>query len=106
MPADALSRLSRWFAAHCDGEREHHHGLSITSTDNPGWWMKVDLTATELAGRSFGPVSEGIGPNRHPAAERWIDCHLMGHEWHGAGDETRLKEIVEIFLDWAEAEGP
>ena len=24
---------------------------------------------------------------------------------HGAGDETRLKGIIEIFTDWAEAIG-
>lgn len=103
MPADTLARLSRWFAAHCDGEREHHHGLSIISTDNPGWWMTVDLTATELAARPFAPVSDGIGPDGHPAADRWLDCRINGHEWHGAGDATRLEEIIEIFLAWTEA---
>jgi len=103
MPADALSRLARWFAAHCDGEREHHHGVSLTSTDNPGWWMKIDLTATELASRPFAPVRQGIGRNGHPKAARWLRCQIEGSIWHGAGDETRLKEIIEIFLNWAEA---
>ena len=60
MPADALTRLSRWYAAHCDGEREHHHGITLTSLDNPGWWMKVDLSGTELATRDFPRVSEGV----------------------------------------------
>jgi hypothetical protein len=102
MPADALTRLSRWYAAHCDGEREHHHGITVTSLDNPGWWMKVDLTGTELAARSFPRVSEGIGSNGHPAADHWLDCRIEDNVWHGAGDETRLKQIIEIFLNWAE----
>jgi hypothetical protein len=102
MPADALTRLAHWFAAHCDGEREHHHGVSLTSLDNPGWWIKIDLTATELAGRSFAPMLESIGPGGHPAGDRWLHCRLEGNVWNGTGDETRLKQIIEIFLDWAE----
>jgi len=34
MGNDPLPRLSRWFAAHCDGKGEHQHGTSIQTTDN------------------------------------------------------------------------
>jgi hypothetical protein len=105
MSADALTRLASWFAANCDGEREQHHGISIVSTDNPGWWMTVDLHGMPLAAKAFAPLSEGIGPRGHPVAERWLDCRIKDNEWHGAGDATRLNEIVGIFLDWAEGAG-
>jgi len=101
MTQDLLARLKLWFAAHCDGEWEHDRGISITTTDNPGWWVKVALDGTKLAGRDFIPVSENIDPGGHPCASRWLHCSIADGQWQGAGDETRLDEILEIFLTWA-----
>ena len=103
MSNDLLARLSRWFAAHCDGEWEHHHGVSIQTTDNPGWWIKIALEGAELAGRDFAALSENIDPYGLPAGARWLHCSLKDGKWHGAGDETRLEQIVTIFLNWAES---
>jgi Immunity protein 53 len=101
--APTFDALGRWFAAHCDGEWEHAYGVSITSTDNPGWWMKVDLTGTALAGRSFTPMRIGVDESKEPIAPSWLCCEVRDGIWHGAGDPTRLPEIVRRFLDWAEA---
>jgi len=101
MTHDLLPRLTRWFAAHCDGEWEHSQGISIVSTDNPGWWVKIKVKQAELAGRDF-VVSENIDANGFPSALRWLHCHLKDGQWHGAGDETRLEQIIAIFLAWAE----
>jgi hypothetical protein len=103
MGSDLLPRLMRWYAAHCDGEWEHGGGISITTTDNPGWWVKVALAGTELAGRGFDAVSDNIDARGFPAGSRWLHCSLRDGQWHGAGDETRLEEIIAIFLGWAEA---
>ena len=96
-----LADLARWYAAQCDGAWEHHHAVSLTSLDNPGWWLKVDLTGTALAGRAFAAVADNVDPEGHPQGPRWLHCRLQGDTWHGAGDETRLAEIVRRFLDWA-----
>jgi hypothetical protein len=100
-PISSLSLLARWYAANCNGEWEHHHGISITSTDNPGWWIKVGLRGTALAERSFEPVAEGLDAAGFPAQLRWLHCCVRGDEWHGAGDETRLEELVNRFLRWS-----
>jgi hypothetical protein len=112
MSQDALLRLSRWFAAHCDGEWEHHQGISIESCDNPGWWVKINLKGTNVAGKPFEPVRQNIGDDGHVLADpkadsyapmpQWLHCHIRDGVWHGAGDETRLAEILTIFLEWAE----
>jgi hypothetical protein len=104
MSSDLLSKLSRWFAAHCDGEREHHHGISIETTDNPGWWVRVGLSRTELADRDFAILSENIDASGFPQGPRWLHCCLKNGQWHGAGDETRLEQIIATFLAWAESE--
>jgi hypothetical protein len=32
----------------------------------------------------------------------WLHGCLKEGKWHGAGDETRLEQIITIFLAWAE----
>jgi hypothetical protein len=98
---DDLSKLARWFARHCDGTWEQHRGISVQSTDNPGWWVKIDLTRTALEVRPFAEVSEGVDDKGFPTAARWLHCHLQDEQWHGAGDPTRLPEIISRFLAWA-----
>lgn len=42
-----LSDLQDWFARQCDGDWEHQAGISIETTDNPGWFVQVDLNGLD-----------------------------------------------------------
>ena len=99
----SIARLSRWFQAHCDGTREHSHGITIATTDNPGWWVKIDLASTHLAARPFAEVAEGVDAARHPRADSWLSCRVIDEVWNGAGSPDRLDDILQCFLDWAGA---
>lgn len=101
----ALARLQRWYAAHCDGTWEHHHGISITSCDNPGWWVKVALAGTPLRGTAFAEVADGVDAQRNPTRASWLSCRVEDDVWHGAGDAAKLEVILEAFLAWAESHG-
>ena len=103
MLANHLRELQHWFATHCDGAREHRYGISIQTTDNPGWWVKIDLHDSELAEESFTTIARNVDPNGFPLGPYWLICRLHDGQWHGAGDETRLEEILSIFLTWAAA---
>ena len=96
-----LAQLSDWHSRHCDGEREQWYGITIQTTDNPGWWVKIDLTGTALAARRFERVAEAVDANGYPAAARWLHCQVSGNVWLGAGDGSRLDEIISRFLSWA-----
>ena len=98
----SLSRLTTWYVEQCDGSWEHHQGISIQSTDNPGWWVKISLDKTDLMQKAFAPVMIGINSHGHPAAKSWLQCGVRAGTWEGAGDETRLEEIIDRFLAWAE----
>lgn len=37
--ATAVAEIQNWFAERCDGFWEHRLGVSIESTDNPGWLL-------------------------------------------------------------------
>lgn len=97
-----LRRLGDWLSRRCDGDWEHHKGVTITSLDNPGWWVKIDVDGTPLAHRPFEALADGVDAQRVPRATRWMCCHLDGTVWNGACDPTRLDEVLEIFLAWVE----
>ena len=99
-----LDELSAWHAAQCDGEWEHDHGISVQSCDNPGWWVKIDVRQTPLAGRAFAPMQEGVDAEGFQTGPRWISCRIKDEIWHGAGDESRLEEILSCFLAWSRSE--
>jgi Immunity protein 53 len=99
---NALNRLQTWYKAQCNGTWEHSHGIRIETCDNPGWWVKIDLSGTSLQGRPFTEVAEGIDNQRFPLGPKWLSCRIEDNTWHGVGDEAKLKCILETFLGWAD----
>jgi Immunity protein 53 len=95
MPRDVLGELQVWFRAHCDGDWEHSNGLSITTLDNPGWSIEIQLSGTELESRSF-PRHED-----HRSVEDWIVCWQDEMTFRCACGPLNLTESIAIFLDWA-----
>lgn len=51
----------------------------------------------------FAEIAEGVDAQRFALGSSWLSCRSENGLWHGAGDETRLEHILEIFLAWAEA---
>jgi hypothetical protein len=101
--ASPLDRLARWYHCQCDGQWEHHQGVQIQSLDNPGWLVKINLTGTPLAGRRFPAIRTNTSTTGWPQSGRWLHCEVVENIWQGAGDETKLTEILELFLAWGEA---
>jgi hypothetical protein len=98
-----FARLQTWYSRQCNGIWEHASGISISTCDNPGWWVKVNLLGTPLQSFAFSEVSEGVDARRFALGSSWLNCRIESGTWHGAGDETKLERILETFLDWAEA---
>jgi hypothetical protein len=98
---DIFADLQEWYISNCNGEWEHHHGISIESCDNPGWWVKIDLTGTELLNKQFESVIRGDVHGNLDPQPPWLHCYIEGGKWNGSGDATTLAEILEIFLKWA-----
>ena len=93
-----LSKLMAWYSAHCDGEWEHGYGVSITTLDNPGWILKVNLVGTNLEGASMVPISEDldVGPLEGDGLP-WIECYIREDQFVGASDPTQLSRLISTF---------
>ena len=99
---NTLARLQTWYLAQCNGEWEHSSGVNIQSCDNPGWWVTINLTGTALQTQQFAEIAEGVDDLRFALGSHWLSCYIENGTWHGAGDETMLVRILEVFLGWAE----
>lgn len=104
MRDETLTRLQAWYQKQCDGEWENDRGVSIESTDNPGWWVKIDLRGTGLENKSFAEVRRGEAETLDPQPP-WMRCYVDDQRvFNGAGDPTTLHDILNVFLDWAALE--
>lgn len=68
---DVLKWIEGWYAANCDGEWEHHEGISIRTIDNPGWRISINLDGTPMEGRDFSMKIER-------SDQDWLVCWLAG----------------------------
>ena len=74
-PMSTLTKLQNWFQQQCDGEWEHRYGLTLRSTDNPGWWVTIDLRGTALEQQTFVPIMRGDFANGNPQPP-WLHCYV------------------------------
>lgn len=87
-----LERIQQWYAAQCNGEWEHDHGVSIGTIDNPGWSVSIDLIGTSLE-----PVT--MPPHKHDNGEDdWVFCEISDGKFAGHGDSSKLSFILELFI--------
>ena len=101
MPMDIFTELQRWYESQCNGDWEHHNGITIESCDNPGWWVKIDLAGTPLIDKAFTPVVRGDVLGNLDPQPPWLHCYVEDKKWNGSGDPSTLPEILEIFLTWS-----
>jgi len=94
---DLLTALQDWYAFQCDGEWEHQHGVKIESCDNPGWRVKIDLIGTALQSRPFAAVVENVSAEGFQVGPCWLHCYVENGVWNGAGDETKLSDVLRTF---------
>ncbi|HVG62554.1 MAG TPA: immunity 53 family protein [Hyalangium sp.] len=104
---DDLEWLERWYSAQCNGDWEHHRGVTIQSLDNPGWLVTIDLEGTELEARMADALvlRDGDPPsteNGLMGGPDWIECAIKGGRFTGAGDPGKLRTILHCFRAWAE----
>lgn len=96
MMDDLLEQFERWYVSHCDGVWEHQYGIRIETLDNPGWRVEVDLSGTPLLLVDYKELTV------ERTATNWVKCRVKGGKFEGFGGPENLKELVQLFLKWAE----
>ena len=96
--ADELTELQEWYASQCNGDWEHDQRIRISTIDNPGWSLSINLEDTDLEGQAFADVEE-----RYDHPTDWLRCWVGEGQFQGAGGPYQLPRILRIFLAWAAA---
>lgn len=93
---DVLDWLAHWYEAQCDGDWEHSFGPSISTLDNPGWSLKIDLAGTDCDGRTLDRIK-----HNYEHETDWWTCWTEGNVFHASGGPLQLRSLLEAFRDWA-----
>ena len=94
--SDTLSWLQHWYQAQANGDWEHQHGISITTIDNPGWRVAIELRGTSLATKSFCRLET------ENSESDWMHCWIDGDVFNIACGSLNLTRALSIFRDWVE----
>jgi len=49
-----------WYQQYCDGDREHRETIRISTMDNPGWYVFIDLEWTDSENKPFQTIENDI----------------------------------------------
>ena len=88
--------IQAWYATQANGEWEHEYGIEISTLDNPGWQVSIDLPGTLLGDRPYEPKEV------HRGEHDWIVTKVEGGKFVGACGPTGLGEVLYRFRLWVE----
>jgi len=89
-----INRLQFWYASHCDGEWEHHHGINIDTLDNTGWSVSIDIPPVEAAGDAGARAGSS-----HDDPSSWYDWRVEDGRFLGVCGPLSLGVLIEAFFD-------
>jgi hypothetical protein len=95
MKINVVEWLQFWLTKLANGDWEHGHGIRISSLDNPGWCIEIDLSDTGLEKKSFEMIKFDHGESD------WMTCRVVGEQFQAYGDARKLEIILKIFANWA-----
>jgi hypothetical protein len=88
--------LQLWYSNQCDGDWEHQYGIQLTTIDNPGWYLVVDLIYTP-----FQDLIIEI-ENFDVSETDWYGYKVQEGKFEGFGDPSKLEILIGKFKEIVE----
>ena len=98
MSNDILTWIQGWYADQCNGDWEHLLGIKISTLDNPGWTISINLEETGLEAKTFPAMEIERSEND------WIHAFIKEGSFFGACGPHNLDELLNAFRKWVEAD--
>jgi hypothetical protein len=90
----SLSTLEKWYSGRCNGDWEHSFGVEISTLDNPGWSVEIDLHDTGKQKTTFERIRIDRSPNN------WIQYWAEKEKFQIRCGPPNLSEAIAIFARW------
>ena len=97
-----IEEIQKWYHSQCNEDWEHGLGVSVETLDNPGWSVKIDIEDTELENRAYEEFSYGTGDEADTSGNDWLITKIENRQFVGCGGPYKLKEILSLFISWAQ----
>lgn len=91
MRQSVLQWIQTWYQSECNGDWEHRFGVHITTLDNPGWSVDIDITETELDGLEVDYQLE------EKSEDDWHGISVKKNKYTASGDPSKLELLLENF---------
>lgn len=88
--------IQHWFKNNCDGDWEHGNGIQITTIDNPGWDVEIDISNTSLANIEIPWVLN------ESSKQDWYGVKIENHVFNASGDSGKLTFLLGLFKEMIE----
>jgi hypothetical protein len=89
-----IERIQSWYLSNCNGDWEHSYGIEISTLDNPGWKVIIDISDTCLENKLFKNIKVELNETN------WVHCYVVDGKFKGYGGVENLEEILSIFFEW------
>jgi hypothetical protein len=90
---ETINWLQEWYLSHCDGDWEHQYGISITTLDNPGWYLEIDLVYTTFQELELKLIT--VENNDRD----WYNFKVTDGKYCASGDPSKLELLILKFKD-------
>ncbi|WP_339841273.1 immunity 53 family protein [uncultured Maribacter sp.] len=93
---EILDWIQEWFKDNCDGNWEHGEVIQITTIDNPGWEVEIDISNTSIATMNLEWILN------EKSKDDWYGVKIMNQKFIAAGDAGKLKFLLGLFKEMIE----
>ncbi|WP_282178447.1 immunity 53 family protein [Maribacter stanieri] len=90
---DILDWIQDWFKDNCDGDWEHGEVIQITTIDNPGWEVEIDISNTSIASMNLDWILN------ETSKQDWYGVKIADQKFTAAGDIGKLKFLLGLFKE-------
>ncbi|MEC1155449.1 immunity 53 family protein [Cytobacillus horneckiae] len=92
-----LQWISEWYSFHCNDEWEHEYGFKISTMDNSGFYVEIDLVGTNLENIELDEMSVTVDPD-----DDWFTYKINNQKFVGMGDSSKLEVLLITFKNIVE----
>jgi len=96
MQMEIIDWIQNWFKENCDGDWEHGDGIQITTLDNPGWEIEIDISNTSIANINLEWILNENGK------QDWYGVKIENQKFNAAGDSGKLNFLLGLFKEMIE----